>query len=231
LRESFNKAVLLLTEARLAREKSDFSLAESKLFVAKAMLFSADQKARRMLEDYFGSFPQWTALVKDAVSKSAYQNSTVIIVDKMAHKFRIYNNGQLKYTFNAEFGPNWIGQKQHRGDHATPEGLYRIVHKKDRRNTAYYKALLLNYPNEEDRVRYRKSLSSGRVSSRIDVGGSIEIHGDGGRGFDWTNGCIALANKDMDVVFNMASERTPVVIVGSVESLEKYMYYVVQEKN
>jgi len=231
LRESFNKAVLLLTEARLAREKSDFSLAESKLSVAKEMLVSADQKARKMMENYFGSYPQWTALIKDAVSKSANQNSTVFIVDKMAHKFRIYNNGQLKYTFDAEFGPNWMGQKQYRGDHATPEGLYQVVNKKDRRSTAYYKALLLNYPNEEDRVRYRRNISSGRASSRTDLGGSIEIHGNGGRGFDWTNGCIGLANRDMDVVFNMASVRTPVVIVGSVEPLDKYMVYAGQEKN
>jgi L,D-peptidoglycan transpeptidase YkuD (ErfK/YbiS/YcfS/YnhG family) len=55
------------------------------------------------------------------------------------------------------------------------------------------------------------------------MGGSIEIHGHGGRGFDWTNGCVALKNKDMDIVFNMVSGQTPVIIVGSVEPLEKYL--------
>jgi murein L,D-transpeptidase YafK len=223
LRESFNKAILLLTEARLAREKSDFHLAETKLSVAKTLLLNSEKKARKMLVEYFSSYHQWKILVEESITGSARQNSTLIVVDKMAHRCMVYRDGQLNHTFSAEFGPNWIGDKQHKGDQSTPEGKYKVVHKKERRNTIYYKALLLNYPNEEDRIRYRHNISSGKFSSRTEVGGSIEIHGHGGRGFDWTNGCIALKNKDMDLVFNMASEGTPVVIVGSVEPLEKYL--------
>ncbi len=223
LRESFNKAVLLLTEARHAREKSDFHLAETKLSVAETMLLNSEKKARKMLTDYFSAYQYWKKLVEESVAASARDGSELIVVDKMAHLCLVYSGGQLKYKFDAEFGPNWIGDKQHKGDQSTPEGKYKVIQKKERRWTIYYKALLLNYPNEEDRIRYRKNIASGKFPARTDLGGSIEIHGHGGRGFDWTNGCIALKNKDMDILFNISSGQTPVVIVGSVEPLEKYL--------
>jgi lipoprotein-anchoring transpeptidase ErfK/SrfK len=47
------------------------------------------------------------------------------------------------------------------------------------------------------------------------VGGLIEIHGHGGQGFNWTNGCVALSDRDMDVVYRNASVNTPVIIIGS----------------
>jgi murein L,D-transpeptidase YafK len=122
-----------------------------------------------------------------------------------------------------EFGPNWIGNKTCRGDRATPEGIYKIVRKKDHRKTIYHKALAINYPNEEDKVRYRNQIAAGNISKRHDIGGSIEIHGGGGRGFNWTNGCVALTDKDIDIVYGMVSENTPVVIVGATDTLEKYV--------
>lgn len=229
VRESFNHAVMILSEARLAREKSDFHIAEVKLEKAEKLMHDAGSEASSMLEEYFSSWPHWNKIVEEAVSASARQGSTVIIVDKLAHQLRVYKNGKVSAEFPVEFGPNWMGQKLHKGDQATPEGVYQVTQKKDRRHTIYYKALLINYPNHDDRVRYRKNIDAGRFSHKLDIGGSIEIHGHGGRGVDWTNGCVALANKDMDVVFSQAGEKTPVVIVGSVEPLEKYISHVPSE--
>ena len=48
----------------------------------------------------------------------------------------------------------------------------------------------------------------------------IEIHGNGGKGIDWTEGCVALTDKEMDVVFKIAKVGTPVTIVGSMVELE-----------
>lgn len=223
IREDFNKGILMLSEAKLASEKSDFHIAEVKLEEAKKLLIGADQKVHHILNDYFSALPQWTSQVKEAINRSASQNSSVIIVDKMARECRLYSDGKLRHTFEAEFGPNWMGDKMHRGDQATPEGEYHVVQKKEGRKTIYYKALLLNYPNVEDKARYRKNIASGKISSRVDVGGLIEIHGHGGQGFDWTNGCVALRNKDMDVLYRMVSEKTPVIIVGSVEPIDKYI--------
>jgi L,D-peptidoglycan transpeptidase YkuD (ErfK/YbiS/YcfS/YnhG family) len=223
VRENFNKAVLLISEAKLARERADLPLAEAKLEKAKYLMVSSESKAEVMLKDYFESLPAWQNLVKNAIRESASQQTALLIVKKMEHECLLYQNGQLKLKCDVEFGPNWIGNKTFRGDRATPEGIYRIVRKKDHRKTIYHKALAINYPNDQDKVRYRNQAAAGNISRRRDIGGSIEIHGGGGRGFNWTNGCVALTDKDIDIVYGLVSENTPVVIVGSTDSLEKYV--------
>lgn len=223
LRENFNRASLIISEAKLSREKSDFHIAEAKLEKARKILESADREAGDLLRNYFAAYPRWKELVDDAIAQSASRRSTLLVVDKMAHELRTYQGGKLTHTYPAEFGPNWIGDKQHKGDQATPEGMYQVTQKKERRKTIYHKALLLNYPNEEDRARYRKNMDAGKYPSRTEIGGLIEIHGHGGRDFDWTNGCVALSNKDMDAVYRIAGEKTPVVIVGSTIPLEAYL--------
>jgi len=223
VRENFNKAVFLTTEARLARERGDLQLAESKLEKARYLMAGSNKNARNMLEDYFNSLSRWRNEVKRAIDQSASLNAPLIIVNKMEHECLLYLGGVLKKRFEAEFGPNWIGDKMYRGDKATPEGVYRVVQKKDQRRTIYYKSLAINYPNEEDRVRFRENVNSGIFSKRLDIGGSIEIHGSGGRGFDWTRGCVALSNKDMDFIYGIVSENTPVVIVGALDPLDKYI--------
>jgi murein L,D-transpeptidase YafK len=212
-----------MTEARLARERGDLQLAESKLEKARYLMSGSEKNAQKMLEDYFSALPRWRTLVKRAIDQSASQNSPLIVVNKMEHTCLLYMGGVLVKKFEAEFGPNWIGDKMYRGDKATPEGIYRVVLKKDQRKTIYHKALAINYPNEEDRMRFRENVSSGIFSRRLDIGGSIEIHGSGGRGFDWTKGCVALSDKDIDIVYNMVTENTPVVIVGAIDPLDKYV--------
>lgn len=226
VRESFNQAVMILSEARLAREKGDFHIAEVKLEKAGKLMRDSEKKASTMLEEYFMDYPRWREMADKAIARSASQGSTAIVVDKMAHLLRVYQNGKVRAEFKVEFGPNWIGQKSHKGDQATPEGVYQVIQKKDRHRTIYYKALLINYPNGDDRVRFKKNIDSHKFSRKTEIGGSIEIHGHGGRGFDWTNGCVALDNKDMDVVFSLARENTPVIIVGSLEPLEKVISHV-----
>ncbi len=223
VRQEFNRGVMLLSEAKLAREKTDFHIAEEKLAKAGEMIKRSDSKARKMLESYFSSFPAWNKQVLEAIALSARNRSTVVIVDKLAHRCQVYQSGTLKKEFPSEFGSNWLIQKYYKGDKATPEGTYRITHKKDKRKTIYYKALLLNYPNDEDRVRFRNNVASGKIAGSHEIGGLIEIHGHGGKGVDWTNGCIALSNNDMDIIFSMVSVNTPVVIVGSTIPIEKYL--------
>jgi len=116
-----------------------------------------------------------------------------------------------------------MGNKLFAGDKATPEGVYKILEKKNSAKTKYYKALLINYPNNEDQRRYDQMVKSGEISKRTGIGGLIEIHGNGGKGVHWTDGCIALENKEMDVVYNQCGVNTPVIIVGSRLPLEDYL--------
>jgi murein L,D-transpeptidase YafK len=223
VRENYKQAVFLMTEARLARERGDLPLAETKLEKARYLMVGSSKNAQKMMQDYFNSLSRWRNEVKRAIEQSASLNSPLIVVNKMEHECLLYVGGVLKKKFQAEFGPNWIGDKMYRGDKATPEGTYRIVQKKDQRRTIYHKALDINYPNEADRQRFRENVSSGIFSRRLDIGGSIQIHGSGGRGFDWTKGCVALSDKDIDYVYNIVTENTPVVIVGAIDPIEKYI--------
>jgi murein L,D-transpeptidase YafK len=115
-----------------------------------------------------------------------------------------------------------MGDKLMHGDRATPEGIYRVIDKKNGVKTRYYKALLINYPNESDKARYYNAIRSGVLSKKTSIGGLIEIHGDGGRGINWTEGCIALENRLMDTVFDLCQINTPVIIVGSDKPMEEY---------
>jgi murein L,D-transpeptidase YafK len=177
-------------------------------------------EAHNYLSDYFSSLSKWRRWAEETLAWSRNNNATVIIVDKFAHKCYVYHDGKLKKEFDAELGPNWIGTKQYRGDKATPEGKYHITKKKQRRETKYYKALLINYPNDEDKARYAANVKNGSIPRR-GAGNLIEIHGDGGKGINWTEGCVALTNGEMDKIFEMVSVGTPVTIVGSLRSLQE----------
>jgi murein L,D-transpeptidase YafK len=116
--------------------------------------------------------------------------------------------------YDAEIGANALGVKRRQGDRATPEGRYRIVKKKDRGQSTYHRALLLDYPNDQDRKRFAAAKRRGEIPRGAAIGGLIEIHGDGGRGQNWTEGCVALANPDMDDLFARVPVGTRVTIVG-----------------
>jgi len=75
-------------------------------------------------------------------------------------------------------------------------------------------ALLLDYPNAEDRRRFDEARRAGRVARNASLGGLIEIHGEGGRGRDWTKGCVALSNVEIQDLYSRVAVGTPVTIVG-----------------
>ncbi len=223
IRDQFNQSKLIVEEIRIARGKRDFHKASELLKRAGSLIDNSEKGASDMLKEFFSHFHDWESLFKKSVETSARNNSVLIVVDKMAHELLLYRDGKVRSTFKAEFGPRWMGDKNHQGDEATPEGSYLVTKKKERRQTRYYKALLINYPNNEDMARYRKNVAAGKIPRNIDVGGLIEIHGHGGQGFNWTNGCVALSDRDMDVVYRNASVNTPVVIIGSRLTMEDWI--------
>lgn len=217
--KAYNKGVLKLSEARFAYENKRFSEAENNYKQSWELINSANDKAEILVQNWFSNHGDWQKQAKQAVQLSA-NNKKVILIDKFAHKCIVYQNKKTIKTFDVEFGPNWMGDKMLKGDKATPEGIYRVSDKKSGAKTKFYKALLINYPNDEDRVKFDTAKRKKLIPSRADIGGLIEFHGMGGKGVDWTDGCIALANNDMDALFNLIGNGTPVIIVGSVKSLE-----------
>jgi len=158
---------------------------------------------------------QWRRMVEETIARSREENVPALVVDKLRRRLYVYRGGARVASFEVELGAKGLKQKMYAGDQATPEGEYRVAQVKDPRHTHYYKALLIDYPNDADRTRFAWGRQVGVVPRRAGIGSLIEIHGEGGQGRDWTDGCLALSNRDMDRVFAEARVGTPVTIVGT----------------
>jgi len=219
--KNISKGKMLLKESEVAYNKGDYSLSKVKIADSEILLTESYEYATNHLKEYFSSYPLWKKWADRTISESRQNNSYSIIIDKFARKCLIYFAGVKKYEYHVELGRNWVGDKKEKGDKKTPEGMYRITRKFGSNKTKYHKALLIDYPNANDLQEFRNEIAKGTLPRNAKIGSLIEIHGDGGRGIDWTEGCIALTNSEMDVVFKIAGEGTPVTIVGSMVNLDQ----------
>lgn len=132
---------------------------------------------------------------------------TRIEVHKEARRMYLLHNTEVLKEYKIGLGGNPVGPKQVEGDGKTPEGYYTI----DRRNpnSAYHLSLGISYPNEAD-VAAAKALGK-------EPGGDIFIHGQArknrGKGKDWTAGCIAVRDGQMEEIYSMVRTGTPILIV------------------
>ena len=216
--DAHNKSKMFLSESKIAHENG--KLKDAEMLFKKAEIYTnhANAGASKMLKDYFDDYPKWRSLANDAIAASK-GGTKVILVDKVAQSLYVYQSGKAIRTYSAEFGPNWMAHKERTGDKATPEGNYRITKEKTNGNTIYHKALLLDYPNAEDRRMFELKKKKGLLSRSAGIGSLIEIHGKGGKGFHWTSGCVGLRDKDIDDLCRLVGTGTRVTIVGSVEPL------------
>jgi len=217
------KGKLLLKEAQIAFDKGQYVSGNVKVTEANDYITDSYSFAQKKLTDYFNSYPKWQQWAKGTINESREKNSYAIIVEKIPGVCHVYYKGVKKYSFEAEFGRNWMGDKVSRGDDATPEGRYKITKKLHNGSTKYHKALMINYPNEEDLAEFSQRIKSGSIPASAKIGDLIEIHGEGGKGGNWTEGCVALRNPDMDTLFKLVSSGTPVTIIGSTVTLNQVM--------
>ena len=166
---------------------------------------------RYMRPELLGKWRRW---VRETVDWSRENSGYALVVDKSRHTCTVFRDGKKKRIFRINLGLNGLNQKYRAGDLATPEGRYYIVRKQDAGQSRFYKSLLLNYPNEEDWLRFNQAKRERFISSGSRIGGLIMIHGEGRKNVDWTQGCVALLNRDMDTLFSWAEVGTPVTIVG-----------------
>lgn len=219
LRSRFFQGELAIIESELAFRREDYLHAVARYQQAAERVGSAGDEATRILRTYFANIPKWQRWAAETIAWSKQQQDVAIVVDKIAARSQIYKAGELLVEFPIELGPRWVGHKKLRGDKATPEGRYHITKRKERERTVYYKALEIDYPNDEDKLRFREALARGELPRGAHIGGLIEIHGEGGKGANWTAGCVALRNDHMDEVYKLAKVGTPVTIVGSLKGL------------
>lgn len=216
------KGKLLLREAEVDLQNERFVNGHIRITEAKEYITGAYNLARDKLEAYYSGYQTWQEWAASTIEESRMKKTYAIIVEKIPPLCHLYQAGKKKYTFEAEFGRNWMGDKMSSGDLATPEGKYMVTKKLSGRSTKYYKALLINYPNKLDIHEFNERIRTGQLPPHARIGDMIEIHGEGGKGGHWTEGCVALRNADMDLLFKYASNGTPVTIIGSSLTLEEF---------
>ena len=142
---------------------------------------------------------------------AANQKADSVLVLKKDHLLELLANGKVIRTYKVALGRGGLAPKEREGDGRTPEGHYTI----DARNEAshYYRALHISYPNPQDRQRAAKL--------GVSPGGDIMIHGlPNGMGllgsshrlYDWTLGCVAVTDPEIEEIWKMVPVGTPVEI-------------------
>lgn len=134
-----------------------------------------------------------------------------ILVDKSDRTLATYRDGQLVRAFRVALGSGGLAPKQHQGDGRVPEGSYLITfHNAESR---YHRSLRISYPTDQQRAAAQ--------AAGNDPGGDIMIHGlPNGMGVlgsrhvlrDWTEGCIAVTNHEMDWLFDAVPDGTRIDI-------------------
>jgi murein L,D-transpeptidase YafK len=139
-----------------------------------------------------------------------------IRIDKSEHRLDLVAGGQVFKTFKVALGSGGPGPKRFEGDKTTPVGTYRVT---GRFRGLFHQFLGVSYPNEEDRRRFAGLKQRGDVPPGRGVGFGIGIHGVGGKEYtgvhkqtDWTHGCIALDDAEIDELAKRVKDGTRIVI-------------------
>ena len=134
-----------------------------------------------------------------------------ILIEKGARRLLLISKGEVLKTYRIALGGNPVGPKERQGDNKTPEGTYVITGRN--KGSRYHLSLQISYPNERDRTRAREL--------GVAPGGNIMIHGiknglswvgDGHTTVDWTQGCIAVTDAEIDEIARVAPNGTVVEI-------------------
>ena len=134
-----------------------------------------------------------------------------VLIEKKARRLTLLSKENVIKTYKIALGRNPEGTKEKEGDNKTPEGIYKINSRNEK--SAYHLSLHISYPNENDKKRAKKL--------GVSPGGNIMIHGiKNGIGWlepfhtwlDWTKGCIAVTNKEIEEIYKLVPNGTVVEI-------------------
>lgn len=140
-----------------------------------------------------------------------------LVVDKSDYCLQVWYRNRLIRAYKAVFGPKPLLDKCMEGDRCTPEGQFKIVSKNGA--SKYDRFMGISYPNDSAIARFNKLKASGSIPASATIGGSVGIHGiwPGGddmieMGIGWTDGCVALKNRDIEELYTFVGVGTKVRI-------------------
>lgn len=161
---------------------------------------------------------RWRMMVRRAVDWSRRHQAAAVVVVKADRRLTLYKNGRAVASYPVRLGYNGVLEKRYQDDGATPEGAYRVTRKRERGQTEFYRAFLLDYPNADDQRRFQVARKAGAIPTEAHIGGNIEIHGEANSRLSQTLGCVMLSNRQMDALFRDVEVGTPVTIVGAIDA-------------
>jgi len=145
------------------------------------------------------------------------KDSVLVVVEKSKFAVDVFYHKRKIRSYKAVFGPKPKEDKCMSGDRCTPEGWFKIVLKNP--NSKYDKFLLLDYPNDSSYAHFNKLKAMGALPANARIGSDVGIHGvwKGGddmieMGVCWTDGCVALKNKDIEELYTFVGVGTRVFI-------------------
>ncbi len=134
-----------------------------------------------------------------------------VVVNKKARQMVLLKDDEVIKSYQVALGSEPVGPKQRQGDGKTPEGTYRL----DRRNnrSRFYKSIHISYPSRADVEAARmRGVSPGKDIMIHGLPNGLERVGELHTLLDWTNGCIAVTNAEMDEIWQLVAEGTPIEI-------------------
>lgn len=141
----------------------------------------------------------------------------VVVIDKDSYELYVFDEKGWLATYPCVFGNKNLGDKMTAGDKKTPEGTYRIISKTRSKNWNSF--LMLDYPTQEDVQKFNDRKAKGLIPATAKIGSGIGIHGTWphedytiDQYQSWTDGCIALKNKDIEELYREIPIGTKVII-------------------
>jgi len=145
------------------------------------------------------------------LSQNAPNGVDKVVVIKHERTLQLLSRGKVVKKYKVALGTEPVGPKQRQGDHRTPEGNYVL----DSRNahSQFYKSLHISYPNQKDKAQ--------AAAAHVSAGDNIYVHGlPNGYGAigaahrlkDWTDGCIAVTDSEIDEIWSLVKNGTPIEI-------------------
>ena len=152
------------------------------------------------------------AAPNDVAMLTPYKADRLVVL-KGERRLVLMRGDRVLRVYHVALGRYPKGHKIRKGDAKTPEGTYTVDYRLDSNRSKFYRALHISYPNAQDRANARRL--------GVDPGGQIMIHGlptrwsaqeVGHPKLDWTQGCIALTNREMDEIWDMVADGTQIEI-------------------
>jgi outer membrane protein assembly factor BamD (BamD/ComL family) len=192
---------------------NNFPLKDRTIASQQAEIEALRQQVKERENEVDGLQKQVEALEKKLFSLVTQKRSIdKILIEKKARKLSLISKGEVLKSYKIALGGDPNGPKERQGDNKTPEGSYCIIARN--RESGYHRSLQISYPNERDKKRARQL--------GVSPGGNIMIHGikkgyswvgDAQADVDWTKGCIAVTDDEIEEIDRLVPIGTPIEIM------------------